>query len=180
LVNKASAAPRPSLIDWLQDELEATRDRVDALEAVALHLLAQSEELLRARPEPEMRPYLLAAYSNAVRFPDRFRPTWVRRLTDHLRDLGADHLAFLVERMKQADPQGKKGYYLSHTSEGWLNSDPEGLLVFQDLLDKQLIERTPLGTNTRGVYLTLVGGMLAKFVGAPEPPTASRRPTSTP
>ena len=168
------------LIEWLQDELGGTRDRVDALEAVALHLVAQSEELLRARPEPEMRPYLVAAYSNAVRSPGRFRATWVRRLTEHLRELGADHLAFLVERMEHADPQGKRGYYLSRTPERWLNGDPEGLLVFQDLLDKQLIERAPAGTNASGVYLTLVGGMLAKFVGAPEPTTATRRPASTP
>lgn len=138
---------------WLQEELEKVIGRVETLEGIALQLIAQSGDLLRVHPDPEMRPYLAQAFHNALYERERFRPVWVRRLTKHLRDLSAEHIRVLITRANTA------GRYVDGQDSGWMsvkpNSSPEDLLFDADLRDARLVDRS---------RLFLEGGYLADFV----------------
>ena len=88
------------IIRWLEDEVSRLHGDVADVKAIVLGMLRDSEAMLRSRPDPEMRPYFVAAWANALSNPKRFPDSWVRRLTTVLVDLSADHIA-LLKKQKQ-------------------------------------------------------------------------------
>jgi len=138
--------------DWIVDELKGMSDRVDALEAMALNIMAGAEGLARRQPDPAMRPYFVTAYRNAIQRSDTFTPHWVKKLTDLLAGVGEPHMRFLQRLVsassaahlsnlewrgtRYVDADGPKGRH-----------DDEETVAFLDLLDQGLVVRASLNSG---------------------------------
>jgi len=92
------------VLAWVEEEVARAHERIDGqappatvVAVEAQGLFEKMQEMLRERSEVEMRPYLLNAIANMVRRPERFNPTWVRRLLSMMARVGAEHLAWLLE-----------------------------------------------------------------------------------
>lgn len=161
------------IIEWLQHELSLLHGRVEDLESVALGMLQQSEALLRIRFEPEMRPYLRAAWSNALHKPARFPATWVRRLTDLLSKIGAEHIRLIkaiASKKKAADKSTAKmaGGEFSAILDS-VGPDGDGLILFEELRGLQVLERAPAGGDF-GIIVRPIAARLVEFITDPSAP----------
>lgn len=156
------------VVDWLKEDLleanEDLRDRVDQLEILVLGLMSQSEEMLRANPDPEMRPYLLAAFRNTVRNRNRFSPTQVRRLMALLKDLGGDHLRLLVTLYKESTPHGPSNRRVPYNPEVYDRKDPAQHMTLTEMDRHDLLQDT--GSDV--LMLRYIGCELAEFVTDPK------------
>lgn len=149
------------ILEWLMEDLEQLRGRVENLEIVALGLLRDAESLLRERPEPEMREYMLAAWRNVIACPDRFPSSWTRRLTSALAAIGREHLIALATMRKHAKHVLESGAFEVQMSVGVTSKlGPDSELLISELQDAKLCV-----WNTPFLQCTGTAARLLEFVG---------------
>ena len=134
-----------AMFEWVKKELEKVLGRVATLESLALNIMASSEELLRAQPDPEMRPYFVSAYRNAITKSDTFNPYWVKKLVPLLANLGPCHIGLLrkiykLARTRMEAPDADGGRHLEH-KQFMPAPTPDELLAISDMKDAGLLLR---------------------------------------
>ncbi len=150
-------------ISWLVDELALALGRIENLEAVALGLLNQSDHILRLHPDPEMRPYLTAAFRNTVKSRHRFTPTWTNKLISLLEKTGADHLRVLLY-LQRDSVKASDGSHVSYRDA--LSLTPLESELLSDLEKLSILLMDKIGR----IHLTPTGALLAAFVSSQDPP----------
>ena len=174
------------ILRWLQDELAAAYhrledadERIRGLEAAALGMLRDNESLLLRRPDPEMRPYLVNAWRNAIQNPKRFSSVWVRRFLDKLEIIGAEHLEMMKHLASSfgREPERDGSVYITVQPDQLDELDREGgLLLSADLEAAELLQRPRRPQNAfRLSHLAL---RLLEFVSEPEVPTQEGPPSA--